>query len=439
MKATTRMRRGRLVALAALLLLSPLAVWAHDVPDFVRISVFLKPVNDRMMILVRVPANALIDFIFPLTDVGYLDLTQAESVGSQGARVWVAQMLSINENGTPLRTPDLLSVRIGRPNDPYFNSYQEALDHVNGDRMSSDILVTQDQTTVDALLQVPISSPNSNFTFTPRFARIGVVVNTTLTFLPPDGGARLFQYEGDPKPFELNPTADSAASRFVREGIAHYFSAADYFLFVLCVALAFRRLGALLPFAATLAFAECFALIAALERMPSAQWIPVVGGILVAAATVYMGIEAIIAIEGKRLGLAVASGLIFGCGFWFGLQPIVQFGGSHSLVSGLAFTAGVVLTQLLALAVLFPAVQLLLRLSWAPRAAVIIAAAIAIHVSWRLMLDRAYALTLVPMTVPSLTPNLLASVIGAAILVLTAATYLVRRRTHASAAPHSAD
>ena len=438
-----RLKRALLALAAAFSLLSPLAVWAHDVPDFVRIAVFLKPEKNHMSILVRIPANALIDFIFPLTEAGYLDLPQAEQVGREGARVWIAQMLAISENGRPLPTPELLSVRIGRPNDPYFNSYPEALAHITGDRMSPEILVSQDNTTVDAQLQAPISSPDSHFSFAPRFARIGVVVNTTLTFLPAGGGARQFQYESDPKPFELNPMAGSAASRFFREGISHYFSVVDYFLFVFCIALAFQQFGLLLPFSVALAASECLALMVSLERMPSSSpWIPVVAGILVAAGTAFMGIEAIVATftrgNGKRIGLAVASGLIFGCGFWFGLQPILQFGGSHPLVSGLAFTAGVVLTQALVLGIAYIGVQLFKKLSWAPRAAVVMGAAIAIHVSWRSMLDRAYALTLVPMTTPTMTPDLLAFFVAAAILVLSAASYLVRRRKTASAA-HSTD
>ena len=214
----------------------------------------------------------------------------------------------------------------------------------------------------------------------------------------------------------------------------------DYFLFLFCVALAFQRLGALLPFAAVLGFSECVALLLALERLPSLPWIPVVAGILVAAATVFMGIEAIVATvatqSGKRLGLAVASGLIFGCGFWFGLQPVLEFGGSHALLSGLAFTVGVLATQTLGLAILYLGLQLLLKVAWAPRAAIIIGAAIAIHIAWRSMLDRAYALTLVPMTTPTMTPNLLAFLLAASILVLTALSYALRRRG-APGAAHS--
>ena len=77
------MRRS---ARAVLLLSAAFAWWpaplsAHDVPDRVRINIFLKPESGRMLILARVPANALIDFMFPTVPDGiWLDLKQAEAV-----------------------------------------------------------------------------------------------------------------------------------------------------------------------------------------------------------------------------------------------------------------------------------------------------------------------------------------------------------------------
>ena len=39
-----------------------------------------------------------------------------------------------------------------------------------------------------------------------------------------------------------------------------------------------------------------------------------------------MGIEAIIAGDGKRVGLGIVAGLIVGCGFALGMQPMLQDG-----------------------------------------------------------------------------------------------------------------
>ena len=420
-----------LVALVAALMFWPSAVSAHEVPDRVKIAVFVKPEDGRLLILVRMPANALIDFLLPtLPDGNWVDLKNADSTAAAGANVWIADMLSLYEGGNALARPQVLAVRLSRVNDPSFTTFQDALNRVHGAPLPVDTFVLQDQVTVDALLQTPVNSVDSSFSFEPRFARLGVVVDTAVGFLPPGGGIRQFQYQDDPETFELDPGRDHAIARFVRAGLAHYFGDTDYLLVTMCIALLFARLRLLLPFVVALACAESLVLIASLELLSSAPWMRVVSGVLIAATTVYMGIEAIIAGNGKRAGLAAGAGLILGWGFWLGLQPLVQFGGTHPLASGLAFNLGVVTGEIVTLAVLVAAAQTVRRLSRVPSAAVTIAAAVAIHVSWRRMLDRADALALVPVKAPAVDPAMLAVIGAVAIAALAGWAYVLRRGHH---------
>jgi len=165
------MKRVLLAALGALLLW-PSAAAAHDVPDDVKLKIFLKPAAGRMLILVRVPANALIDIVFPTRpESDWLDLSQIDGYAREGAKVWVADLLSIYEDGNPLPEPNVIGVRIARKDSSSFDTLQSALAHVSGDRMPSDTLLGQDQAAVDALLETPIRSPHSDFSFEPRFAR----------------------------------------------------------------------------------------------------------------------------------------------------------------------------------------------------------------------------------------------------------------------------
>jgi hypothetical protein len=418
------------LAIVTAVMLWPAIASAHDVPDVVRISAFFRPEHDRMVVLVRVPANAFIDFLFPMFEDGGLDLTVADSIAAQGARVWIADILRLYEDGKPLPAAHLLKVRVSRMNDPFFNSFDDALSSVNSEPLARDAFVTQDTAAVDALLEVPIGAATSNFSFEPRFGRLGVLVYTTLTFIPPGGDARQFMYEGDPETFDLNPGRAATLRRFVQAGVAHYFGDTEYLVFALCVALVFSRvrdMRNILPFAITLALVEALALIVSLELMPSTPWIPVACGVLIAAATTYMGVEAIVAGDGRRIGLAVATGTIFGAGFWCSLQPILQFGGSHAVAAGLGFSAGVVLSELVALALVLAAVKTLLALSRAPHAAIIIAAAVAIHVSWRQMLDRADAFALVPAKISSGDIATFAAAAAAAIAIASGSSYLRRR------------
>ena len=138
--------------------------------------------------------------------------------------------------------------------------------------------------------------------------------------------------------------------------MAHFFNQTDYLLFFLCVALIFDRFRTLLPFAAAFAVAQSLALIAfAFGLSPPDQWMPL-WGVLISAATVYAGMEAIVggAFEDSRLGLAIVSGLLFGSGFAFALEPVIQFGGEHRLASIVAFNgSAITINYLVAVMVLF--------------------------------------------------------------------------------------
>jgi hypothetical protein len=90
--------------------------------------------------------------------------------------------------------------------------------------------------------------------------------------------------------------------------------------------------------------------------------------------------------------IAFGFGLVHGFGFSFALRETLQFAGSHLFVSLLAFNVGVELGQLLALALLIPALWLLFRFVVAERAGVIVLSALVAHTAWHWMIERAAAL-----------------------------------------------
>jgi hypothetical protein len=405
------MSRAALAVLSFLILL-PRPVSAHEVPDDVKIRIFLKPEGNRMLILVRMPANAFIDILFPtLPESDWLDLKQVDGFAAEGARVWIADLLSLQEGKDDLPEPEVLAVRISRSNDASFNTFSEALKHINDTPLPSHTLLQLNDGSVDALLESPIRSEKSDFSFRPNFARVGVRVTTGLTFLTPGGAVRQFEYEGDQEIFHLNPGVLQSLGHFVEAGAAHYLGETDYLSLMLCVALGFCRVRLLASFATAFLAAQSLALIASFAVAPSLPWIPLLSGVLIAAAIVYMGVEVIVSIAAAsvdrgRLGLAVGTGLIFGSGCWFGLQPIIQFGGAHDVSSMLAFNVGFAIGEISVLALLAAAVQCLWRFASAPRVPAITAAAVAIHLAWHRMIHRAHAISLVPFRVPVL--NLIA-------------------------------
>jgi len=284
---------------------SPNAV-AHDVPDRVQVSIFLNPEPGRMVVLVRLPANALIDFLLPtLPDSNWLDLKNTDSVVNEAAKVWIADRLVLYEDGVALPKPRVLVVRLSRVNDPSFRNYESALDHLHADPLPTDTLVLQDQVTVDALLEAPIHLPGADFSFAPEFGRLGVLVFTTLLFLPEDGGVRKFSYEGDPPTFHLDATRAKALRNFVSAGFEHVLGDRESLLFLFCVALTFLRIRPVIHFALVMLSGEALSVIACLSFSISATWLPVLSAALVAAIAVYMGIEAIVAVQSKRVGAAL--------------------------------------------------------------------------------------------------------------------------------------
>jgi len=389
------------LAVLALWLTSSAAAFAHDVPDLVKVAVFFKPANGRMQVLVRVPSNAFIDFQFPILDATWLDLSESEAIATEAVKVWVADRLSLFENGVALPTPIIVKTRISRMNDPFFGSFDDAFIHTSGPRLPADALVTQEQGVVDALLEVPITSAGSQFSYEPRFGRLGVLVYSTVTFVRSDGELRTFQFEGDPETFDLDPGRGDAITHFMQTGFAHFVRDDGYLLAALCVGLIFvARMALTVPFALMLASIEAIVLMACVLWTPSPPWIPPLCGVLTAATVAYFAMEAIVGGEGHRMGLGLGAGLIFGVSFWSGLQPLLQYAGGHPVAAGFGFAAGAVVSQLIALVLAVAVVNGALRLSRAPRAIVVITGAVVIHISWRRMLDRTAALTLVPFDFP---------------------------------------
>jgi hypothetical protein len=422
------MRRIGLAILAAWMAW-PAAVSAHDVPDLVNVAIFFKPQNGRLQMLVRVPSNAFIDFQFPVLDATWLDLSVSEAIAAAAVKVWVADRVSLFENGIALPKPTIVKTRISRMNDPFFGSFDDALIHTSGPRLPADALVTQDQGVVDALLEVPIASASSQFSYEPLFGRLGVLVNSTVTFVRPDGQLRTFHFEGDPETFDLDPVRGRAIVDFMRTGVAHFVRDDSYLLAALCVGLIFvGRFVETMPFALMLAAFEALMLMVCVRWTPSAPWIPPLCGALTAAVVAYFGTEAIVGGDGRRMGLGVGAGLIFGASFWSSLQPLLQYAGDHPLAAGFGFAVGVVVSQLLALALASALVKGALRLSRAPRAIVIITGAVVIHISWRRMMDRTAALTLVPFDLPRYSSSVVFA--GLAVIVLLSLTFAYFGRRH---------
>jgi HupE / UreJ protein len=365
---------------------------AHDIPNDVTVQAFFRPEGSQLRLLVRVPLKAIRDVEFPQRGPGYLDLERIDAILPDAVNLWISGALEIYEDDARLPRPSVVETRVSLFSDQSFATYDDALAHVRGPRLTNATSVVWDQVFLDTLLEYPIHSHHARFSIHSELARLGLRTVTVLRFLLPGGAIRAFEFTGDPGVVPLDPRWHQAAFRFVKLGFTHILDGTDHLLFLLCLVIPFRRFGALIPIVTAFTVAHSITLIAsAYNFAPRALWFPPLIETLIACSIVYMALENIVggATVHRRWIIAFGFGLVHGFGFSFALKETLQFAGSHLLTSLLGFNIGVELGQLLVLALLVPALDLVFRHMVAERMGTIILSALVAHTGWHWMMDRA--------------------------------------------------
>jgi hypothetical protein len=386
----TRVSTASFAILAAVLALQSAAA-AHEIAPSVTVHAFVRPEPQRLRVLVRVPIHAMRDINFPTRGLGYLDIPRAEQSLRHAAQLWVVNGLEVYEDGQRLEDGRLIAVMASLPSDRSFASYDEALAHVTGPRLPDDTAIVWDQALLDALVEYPVRSERSRFSYRSDLARLGLTVTTALRFVTPGGDVRAFEYSGDPGLVRLDPRWHQAALHFVGLGFAHILDGIDHLLFLLCLIIPFRRIGPLVLIVTAFTVAHSITLIAsAFGFAPGALWFPPLVETLIAMSIVYMALENIASGVGvtRRWVITFAFGLVHGFGFSFALRETLQFAGSHLVTSLLAFNLGVELGQLLVLALFVPALNVLFRSVVAERMGTILISALIAHTAWHWMVER---------------------------------------------------
>jgi hypothetical protein len=400
-------RAIRAIALvAALVFALPRVGAAHTIPDDVKVQAFVKPEGNRLYLLVRVPADTGTDVIFPERENGILDLAHAEPVIRGAVIQWLANNIDIYENGTLLRNPRIDQALVSLQSDKSFASYPEALAHLNGPRLPDDTQVYWQQTYVDSMLEYPIQSGQSSFSFHPRFNQLALRVVSDLQFLPPSGPIRNYEFIDDPGLIQFEPTRFQSFEQFFKMGFSQYLTGTDYSIFLLCLVIPFRNFRALLLLAISFTVAQSITLIAsAYHFAPDALWFPPLIDTLIAVGIVYLALENIIGkftLHRRRI-LAFGFGLALGFSYSFPLTTTLQFAVSHPADAVLSFNVGVELCQLLVLVFMVLALEALFRRVVEERMGAIIISGLVLLTAWRSMLDRGERLWQYQFTWPTLT------------------------------------
>ena len=379
---------------AAASFLLPYAARAHDIPNDVTVQIYLRPTGGQLDLLLRVPLAAMRDINFPERPSGYLDVMRAEALLPGAANLWLGDYIDVYEGDTLLPKGRVFLTCLSLPSDRSFASYESALAHLSGPKLSPDTNVVWNQTVMDVLFEYPIRSETSRFSIHPRLARLGLRVVTALRFLPATSGSRViraYEFTGDPGLVRLDPRWYQAALQFVKLGFLHILSGMDHLLFLFCLVIPFRRLRALVPIVTSFTVAHSITLFAsAYDLAPSALWFPPLVEALIAVSILYMALENIVGTTSvhRRLLITFGFGLVHGFGFSFALRETMQFAGSHMLTSLLSFNIGVELGQLLVLCLLIPMLDLLFARVVAERMGTIILSAFIAHTAWHWLEDR---------------------------------------------------
>ena len=405
----------------------PAAAPGHDIPANVTVLAFVRPSDQSLRLVVRVPLEAMRDVNFPLRGPGYLDLGRADSLVRDAARLWILGYLELYEDGTRLGPGTLVKTQLSLPSDRSFVDYDQALAHVTGAPLPETTEIVWQQVMLDVLVEYPIASEASRFSIHPGLQHLGLTTRTVLRFVAPGGIERAYQYTGDPGVVILDPRWHQAAWQFVKLGFQHILDGLDHLLFVLCLVLPVRRIRPLIAIVTSFTVAHSITLAASAAGLaPGAPWFPPLVEMLIALSIVYMAIENIVGVRtGRRWLLAFGFGLVHGFGFSFALRESLQFAGTHLVTSLLSFNLGVELGQVFVLALAVPVLGLLYRHVVKERLGVIILSVLVAHTAWHWMTDRFTVLRSYQFRLPDFDLVLVGSLMRAMILglILTGALW----------------
>jgi hypothetical protein len=371
------------------------AAYAHDVADQLRLHAFARAADGKLVVVLRVPLELMLNVDLPKRGNGYLDLARVDEAVPRALRA-VAKDIEFLDAGHRL-TPVHGEARIALPSDRSFESFEQALAAVRGERLSVATDVYWNQGYFDALLEYDVDADAQQLAIDFRVAPgLRERLRLDLRYVTPAGDVRAYELGTGSGPVALDPRWHQAAWTFVVSGMRHILGGMDHLLFLLCLVVPFRRIGwPLVGVVTSFTIAHSVTLIAAaLGWVPRDPAFPLLVEVLIAASIIYMAVDNLFTPNVRwRWALATAFGLVHGFGFSFGLANELQFAGSHLVLSLLAFNVGIELGQLLVLALALPLIAWVsARFARAERVLVAVLSGFVAHAAWHWLNDRLDAL-----------------------------------------------
>lgn len=395
--------RCGLALLVALMLQG--ALGAHDIPDEIVLQSYVRPQQNELQVLLRIPLLAIADANLPKDGTGYLAMPYLDPALREAANQLSNGILFL-EGGERLTRYELANARISLPSDRSFDSYDAALERVRGAKLPDTTQVYYNQGFLDLEMRFPIRSQDSAFSMSVLFGRgLANRTATYINFIRPDGAVRTFRIHDDTPLVHLDPKAHQAAWVFLKAGFYRFLDGLDHLLFVVVLALPFRRARDLVKPIAAFAIGHSITLtVAAFGLARVDTWFAPTIGALIALSLVYVSIENGVGSgfvpagetpSRPRFGylrhrwvVALIFGLVHGFGFAVALQETLQFAGSHPIAALVAYNVGLELGTLIILAIALPAANLVFSNVIAERAGIIVSSVLIGHAGWHWMTER---------------------------------------------------
>lgn len=385
---TFRVLRGAAVLALALTLQAALS--AHDIPDEIVVQSYVRPQQNQMQVLLRVPLLAIADANLPKDGTGYLAMAYLDPALREAANQ-ISNGVVFLEDDERLTRYELAHAIVSLPSDRSFDTYDAAIARVRGEKLPDATKVYYNQGFLDLELNYPVQSEASAFSMRVLFGRgLANRTATVITFIRPDGDVRTFRIHDDTPLVRLDPQVHQAAWVFLKAGFYRFLDGLDHLLFVIVLALPFRRARDLVkPFAAFAIGHSITLSLAAFGLARMDTWFAPTIGALIALSLVYVAIEnAVGAGLRHRWVVALVFGLFHGLGFAIALQESLQFAGSHPVVALAAYNVGLELGTLIILAIALPAANLLFSQVISERAGLIVSSVFVGHAGWHWLTER---------------------------------------------------
>ncbi|MBC7983070.1 MAG: HupE/UreJ family protein [Candidatus Obscuribacterales bacterium] len=363
---------------------------AHDLPGKVSLLVFVKPQDNQLLVLTRVPMEAFTEVQFPVQGPGYLDFSRADSALNDAAQMYITQGMHFFADGKAIAPGQVLKTRVALPSDKSFIDFNSALANINSPPLTNAEQLYWKQGSLDVLMSFPIASAHAQFAVDSNLERIAMQTHTVVRYLPVNGSERIYSFLGNPGRIELEPSWWYATYRFITLGFSHILDGADHLLFLFCLMIPSRSVRELVPVITSFTIAHSISLISsAVGLTPTASWFPALVETLIALSVFYMACENVLGARVKMRWLIVFGfGLIHGFGFSFILSDRMQFAGTHLVSALLAFNVGVELGQLLVLIVTVPVLRFFFKRFPSEKIGIILLSAIAAHSAWHWLTER---------------------------------------------------